>query len=128
MQAADARAAAARAGLEAEVVFAESNAVLQIHQLFRCVHAPEAERPAAIVVETVTGEGLERVARNAVRAGIGWLLVNGSVRYIDGLRQEYPDLPIANVAVDNVGAGRIQGRQVRALAAGGGTVLCVQGP
>ena len=128
MQAADARAAAARAGLEAEIVFAESNAVLQIQQLFRFVHAPEGERPAAIVVETVTGEGLERVARNAVRSGIGWMLVNGYVRYIDGLRQERPDLPIGNVALDNAEVGRIQGRQVRALAPGGGPVLCVQGP
>ena len=128
MQAADARAAAARAGLDAEVVFADSNAVLQIQQLFRFVHAPEGERPAAIVVETVTGEGLERVARNAVRAGIGWMLVNGSGRYIDGLRQERPDLPIGNVAVDNVEVGRIQARQVRSLAPGGGLVLCVQGP
>jgi ABC-type sugar transport system substrate-binding protein len=128
MQAADARAAAARAGLEAEVVFAESNAVLQIQQLFRFVHAPEGERPAAIVVETVTGEGLERVARNAVRAGIGWMLVNGYVRYVEGLRQERPDLPIGNVAVDNAEVGRIQGRQVRALAPGGGHLLCVQGP
>jgi ribose transport system substrate-binding protein len=128
VQAADARAAAARAGLDVEVVFADSNAVVQIQQLFRFVHAPEGERPVAIVVETVTGEGLERVARNAVRAGIGWVLVNGAGRYIDALRQERPDLPIGNVAVDNAEAGRIQGRQARALAPAGGLVLCVQGP
>lgn len=128
MQAAAARAAAARAGLDVEVVFAESNAVLQIQQLFRFVHAPEEERPAAIVVETVTGEGLERVARNAVRAGIGWVLVNGSARYIEGLRQERPDLPISNVAIDSTEVGRILARQVRALAPSGGTVLCVDGP
>jgi ribose transport system substrate-binding protein len=128
MQAADARAAAAKAEIDAEVVFAESNAVLQIQQLFRFVHAPEGERPAAIVVETVTGEGLERVARNAVRAGIGWVLVNGSARYIEGLRQERADLPISNVAIDNVEVGRILGRQIRALAPSGGTVLCVDGP
>jgi ABC-type sugar transport system substrate-binding protein len=127
IQAADARAAAARAGLEVEVLFAESNAVLQIQQLFRFVHAPAEARPAAIVVETVTGEGLERVARNAVRAGIGWILVNRSVAYVDPLRAERPDLPIANVALDNVEVGRIQGRQVRALASGG-PVLCMQGP
>jgi ABC-type sugar transport system substrate-binding protein len=128
MQAADARAAAARAGLEVEVVFAESNAVLQIQQLFRFVHAPEAERPAAVVVETVVGEGLERVARNAVKAGIGWVLLNGSARYVDALRKERPDLPVANVAIDNVEVGRIQARQVAALAPRGGPVLCVAGP
>jgi len=128
IQAADARDSAARAGLAVEVVFADKNAVQQIHQLFREIHKPEGERPAAIVVETVTGEGLERVARNAVRAGIGWVLISGSVSYLEPLRKERPDLPIANVTVDQVEAGRIQGRQLRALLPRGGPVLYIQGP
>ncbi len=128
MQATAAREAAADAGLEAEVLFADNNAVLQIHQLFRHVHAPEGERPAAIVVETVTGEGLERVARNAVRAGIGWVLINRSVGYLELLRAERKDLPIASVTTDQEEAGRIQGRQLRALAPKGGAVLLLQGP
>ncbi len=128
MQAADARAAAARAGLGVDVVFADNNAVVQIHQLFKYVHAPEAERPAAIVVETVTGEGLERVARNAIKAGIGWVLINRSVSYLSALRQERGDLPIAVVSVDNREAGRIQGRQLKTLLPKGGAVLYLQGP
>jgi len=128
MQAADARVAAERAGLAIDVVFADNNAVLQIHQLFRYVHAPQAERPAAIVVETVTGEGLERVARNAIKAGIGWVLINRSVSYLDALRQERADLPIGVVSVDNREAGRIQGRQLKALLPRGGSVLYLQGP
>ena len=128
MQAAAAREAAASAGLEVEVLFADNNAVVQIHQLFRHVHAPEGERPAAIVVETVTGEGLERVARNAVRAGLGWVLINRSVGYLEALREERKDLPIASVSVDQEEAGRIQGRQLRALAPKGGAVLLLQGP
>jgi len=128
VQAADARAAAARAGLGIEVVFADNNAVVQIHQLFKHVHAPEAERPAAIVVETVTGEGLERVARNAVAAGIGWVLMNRSVSYLQSLRELRGDLPIGVVSVDNREAGRIQGRQLLALLPRGGPVLYVQGP
>jgi ABC-type sugar transport system substrate-binding protein len=128
LQATVAKAAAAQAGLTVETVFAENNPVQQIHQLFRVIHAAPDERPFAILVHSVTGEGLERVARNAVRAGIGWVLVNGSVRYFDGLRQEHPELPIGNVAVDNVEVGRIQARQVRALAPGGGPVLLVEGP
>ncbi len=128
MQAADARAAAARVGLGIEVVFADNNAVLQIHQLFKHVHAAEAERPAAIVVETVTGDGLERVARNAVAAGIGWVLMNRGGHYLQALRQAHAELPIGLVTVDNLEAGRIQGRQLRALLPRGGPVLCVQGP
>lgn len=128
MQAADARAAAARTGLEAEVLFADNNAVLQIQQLFRFVHAPEAERPAAIVVETVTGEGLERVARNAVKAGIGWVLLNRAVTYLEALRREAPALALANVTLDQDEIGRIQGRQLRVLLPKGGAVLYLQGP
>src|SRR5512139_436936 len=128
MQAADAREAGARAGLAVEVVFADNNAVQQIHQLFRYIHVPQDERPAAIVVETVTGEGLERVARNAVAAGIGWVLLNRQVPYVEALRQAYPGLAIANVTVDQEEVGQIQGRQLRALLPQGGSVLYVQGP
>jgi ABC-type sugar transport system substrate-binding protein len=128
LQARDARDAAARLGLEVEVVFAEGHAVVQIQQLFKHIHAPEAERPAAIVVESTTAEGLERVARNAVRAGIGWILVNTRVAYVDALRAEHPGLPIALVGSDHREVGRIQGRQCRSLLPGGGHVLCVQGP
>jgi ABC-type sugar transport system substrate-binding protein len=128
LQASDAREAAARLALEVQVDFAEGHAVVQIQQLFKAIHAAPAERPLAIVVEPVTGEGLERVARNAVKAGIGWVLVNAEVAYLDELRAAHPELPIAIVGTDQREAGRIQGRQVRALAKGGGRVLCVQGP
>lgn len=128
MQAAEAREAAARAGLEVDVHFADNNAVLQIHQLFKYVHAPEAERPAAIICETVTGEGLERVARNATKAGISWVLINRSVPYLDQLRAEHRDLVISNVTADQAGIGQIHARQLKALLPRGGSVLYFQGP
>jgi len=128
MQAAAARETAARVGLEIEVLFAQNNAVLQIQQLFRFVHAPEGERPAAIITETVTGEGLERVARNAARSGVGWVLLNRNVAYLGELRRERPDLPLSLVSVDQLEVGRIQARQIRALLPNGGSALYVQGP
>jgi ABC-type sugar transport system substrate-binding protein len=128
MQAADAEAAAARGGFDIEILFAEQNAILQIHQLFKYVHAPAAERPFAIVVETVVGEGLERVAKNAVRAGTGWALLNRRVGYLDALRREYPNIPVCAVSGDQLEAGRIQGRQFKALLPSGGSVLYIQGP
>ena len=128
MQAADAREAGRRLGLEVEVVFAESHAVVQIQQLFQAIHAPEGERPAAIVVEPAVGEAFERVAKNAVRAGMGWLLVNLRASYIDDLRASHPSLPVAMIGTDQVEVGRIQGRQCRALLPDGGRVLSVQGP
>ena len=128
LQAKDARESAARLKLDVEVAFAQGHAVVQIQQLFKHIHAAEAERPAAIVVEAATGEGLERVARNAVKAGIGWILVNARVSYVDDLRQAHPGLPIAMLGADQREVGRIQGRQCRALLPNGGNVLCVQGP
>src|SRR3970040_525409 len=128
LQATDGREAAARLSRELEVAFAEGHAVVQIQQLSKHMHALPGERPVAIVVEPATGEGLERVARNAVKAGIGWILVNADVAYLGELGAADHELPIASVGTDQVEAGRIQGRQARALAPGGGRVLCVQGP
>jgi ABC-type sugar transport system substrate-binding protein len=128
LQAEDARAAAARQGFEAEILFADLNAVEQIQQLFRFIHLPPEQRPAAIVVETVTGEGLERVARNAAQAGIGWVILNRSVAYLAELRAHHPHLPLASVGTDQVEVGRLQGQQLRRLLPAGGPVLYVQGP
>ena len=110
---------ARRLAASVEVLFAEDNAVLQIQQLFRFVHAPEAERPAAILLHTRVPDGLERVARNAARAGIGWLLLNRTAPYIESLRAEHPGLAIAAITTDHVEIGRIQARQLAAAAARG---------
>jgi ribose transport system substrate-binding protein len=128
MQGGDASRAAANLGIDVEVMFAENNAVLQIQQLFRFVHVPEPERPLAIVTETVVGEGLERVARNAVKAGIAWVLVNRRVPYLDDLRRERPDLATFMVSTDQQQIGRIQARQFQSLLPKGGSLLYVQGP
>ncbi len=128
LQGEDARSAGRRLAADVEVLFAEDNAVLQIQQLFRFVHAPEAERPAALLLHTRVPDGLERVARNAARAGIGWLLLNRSAPYVEGLRREYPGLAIAAVTTDHVEIGRIQARQLERLRPDARHVLYVQGP
>jgi ABC-type sugar transport system substrate-binding protein len=128
LQAEDAQQAAGREGLRLEVVFADNNAVLQIQQLYAAIHAAPEERPCAIVVETVAGEGLERVARKATSTGIGWVLINRSVPYLEQLRAEHPKLPISSVGTDQLEVGRIQGAQLKVLAPRGSAVLCVTGP
>ena len=128
LQAQDAREVARRLGLELEVHFAQGHAVVQIQQLFKHIHAPEAERPLALVVEPAASEGLERVARNAVKAGVGWVLINSSAPYLDALRSDHPELPLGMVGSDQTEIGRIQGRQVMQLVGKRGRVLCVQGP
>jgi ribose transport system substrate-binding protein len=129
LQAEDARGAASASGLKTEIVFAEDSAIIQIQQLYKFVHRPPAERPLAIVVETITGEGLERVARAAVQAGIGWLIVNRRVPYLETLRKEFPALPIGAITTEQVEVGRIQARQILALLPQGQrNVLYVTGP
>lgn len=127
-QGSDAREAGRRLGAEVEVLFAEDNAVQQIQQLFRHVHAPEGERPAALLVHTRVPDGLERVARNAARAGVGWLLLNRTAPYLEGLRVEHPGLLVAAVTIDHAAIGAIHARQLVGLRPEGAHVLYVQGP
>lgn len=126
LQAADAQSAAARLGLEIELLDADSNAILQIQQIFKFIHGQE--RPRAVLVEPVATEGMERVAQKAAAAGIGIGVMNFTVGFIDSLRQQHPKLPIFMLGSDQVEIGRLQGRQMRALLPGGGTVLYIQGP
>jgi ABC-type sugar transport system substrate-binding protein len=128
LQAEDARRAAAREGLQIEVLFADNNAVLQIQQLYAAIHAAPEQRPCAIIAETVAGEGLERVARKAAVTGIGWVLINRTVPYLEDLRAHHPRLPVSSVGTDQVEVGRIQGTQLKLLVPRGATVLCVTGP
>jgi ABC-type sugar transport system substrate-binding protein len=128
LQGEDARAVARRLAAEVEVLFADDNAVMQIQQLFHYVHAPSAERPAAFLLHTRVADGLERVARNAARAGIGWLLLNRTAPYLEPLRREHPGLAVAAITTDHLEIGRIQARQLERLKPGARHVLYVQGP
>ena len=126
LQATDAQAVASRLGIDIEVLDADSNAILQIQQIFKFIHAQE--KPRAVVVEPVAIEGMERLAQKAAAAGIGIALLNTTVNYIEGLRRQYPQLPIFVLGSDQVEIGRLQGRQMRSLLPSGGSVLYLQGP
>lgn len=128
LQADEAREAGGRLGIGVEVLFADDNGVVQIQQLFRSVHAPSAERPAALLVHTRVADGLERLARNAARAGIGWVLLNRTAPYLEALRREHPSLLVAAVLTDHGAIGRIHARQLDRLRPGADAVLYVQGP
>lgn len=125
-----AEAAARRHGLEIRFRYAEANPMLQIHHLFESIHAKSGPAPDAILVESMTSDGMPRVARNAVAARIGWCVVNAAAEYLGELRSAHPDLPIFGVGVDNRRVGEIQGAQVLKLLGGrrNASVLCVQGP
>lgn len=126
LQADDAEQAAARLGLDLQVRDADGNAVLQIQQLFKFIHAPDP--PRALVIEPVSLDGMERVAQKAAAAGIGVALLNCAAPFLDALRARHPTLPVFALGSDQAEIGRLQARQMRRLLPAGGTALYVQGP
>ena len=125
-QASVAETAALRLGIDLQVVYADNDAILQTKQILEAIHAPEPERPDAVVVEPV-GTGMLGVASSAASRGIGWIVLNREADYLSALRQS-SSVPIGSIECDNAEVGRIQGRQFAALLPSGGTVLYVEGP
>jgi ABC-type sugar transport system substrate-binding protein len=127
-QAAQGRAAANRAGLDLEVVFAENDPVRQIGQLEEFRRRAPGARPVAFVVEAVTAVGYEKIARSSVAARIGWVVISARAPYLEALRKDFPGVLVSSATVDELEVGRMQARQLKALLPGGGKVLLVEGP
>ena len=126
-QAETAKDTAHKLGSDAEIVFADDDAVNQSIQLLKAIQSRVESRPDAIVVEPVGGTALPRVARAASAAGIGWAILNRMPDYLSDLRTA-ATVPIFAVSSDHFEIGCIQGRQFAALLPGGGSVLYIQGP
>ncbi|HKN24864.1 MAG TPA: substrate-binding domain-containing protein [Candidatus Acidoferrum sp.] len=126
-QARSAEESARKLGVDAQILFADNDAITQSTQLLRAIQASEADRPHAIVFEPVGGTALPQVARAAVTAGIGWAILNRDAVYIEEFRRT-TQVPIFGVSSDQVEVGRIAGRQCAALLPRGGSILYIQGP
>ena len=124
-QAAAAEEAAQRLGVEVKIIYADNDAITQSQQLLQVVQA-SGEKPDGIVVHPA-GTGLTQVATAAVKAGIGWAVLNRDVDYLGQLRRSYR-VPAFSVGVDQEEVGRIQGRQMGALIPQGGIALYILGP
>jgi ribose transport system substrate-binding protein len=118
---------ARKLGSDAEIVFAENDAVNQSTQLLKAIQGPVQSRPDAIVVEPVGSTAMPQVARAACAAGIGWAVLNKRPDYLSDLRRT-ATTPIFAACSDHFEIGRIQGRQFAALLPGGGSVLYIKGP
>ena len=128
-QQAEARAAknaAQKHGFNLEVTYAQGDAIAQSDHLVNLIHAPADTRPDVIMLEPV-GTGMVRVAREAARAGIGWIVLNREVDYVPELRGA-SRAPVFAVTTNHLETGRIQGRQLNALLPTGGSVIYLQGP
>src|SRR5215813_8178586 len=74
-----------RLGAEAQIIYAEGDAINQSQQLLDAIQCAPESRPDAIVCHPV-GTGLSQVAHAAVSKGIGWAVVNRDVDYLTELR------------------------------------------
>ena len=126
-QAAVADETARRLGVNLKVIYADSDPMRQSEELLKVVQSPEGFRPDAIMVQPAGATALSQVARSAVAAGIGWIILNWNADYLGELRAAYR-LPIFAFSSDQIAIGRMQGEQLAALLPRGGNVLYIQGP
>jgi ABC-type sugar transport system substrate-binding protein len=126
-QSESAEQAARKMGVDVQIIHAQNDAINQSTQVLKAIQAPKELRPDAIIFEPVGGTALPQVAKAAVSAGIGWVILNRDANYIEELRKT-STAPLFSISSDHVEIGRIQGRQMAALLRGGGSVLYIQGP
>ncbi len=126
-QASAARYAAAKLGVELQIVYAGNDGIVQSQQLLSSIHSANAPRPDAILFEPAGSTAHPQVARAAADAGIGVALLNSNADYISELRRR-SHVPAFAITSNHEEIGRIQGQQLSALLPAGGIVLYVQGP
>jgi ribose transport system substrate-binding protein len=126
-QASSAEEAARRLGVELQIIHADNDAIVQSQQLLKIIQSSSTAHPDGIIFEPVGGTGLPQVARAAAIAGIGWVVLNRDVDYINDLRKTYR-VPMFAITSNHEEIGRIEGRQFAALLPKGGNVLYITGP
>jgi len=126
-QQAAAEKAGRRLGVDLKVVHANNDAVTQSQQLLHYIQGTAGSRPDAIVFEPAGGTGFPQVARAAVGADIGWVVLNHEADYLKQLRQD-SHVPVFSLSSDHEEVGKIQGKQFAALLPQGGSILYIEGP
>ena len=126
-QAAAAEEAARRLGVNVQILYADSDSIMQSQQLLKIIQSRSDSHPDGILLEPVGSTALPQVARAAVSAGIGWVVINRESEYLPDLRKSFR-VPAFCVSTDHEETGRVQGRQLAAMLPKGGSVLYIQGP
>ena len=126
-QASAAQDAARVLDVDIQIEYADSDPLTQSQQLLSVIHSEHASEYSGLIVEPAGGTSMTSVARAAVRARLGWVMIN---REIDGIAEirKLGDVPVFSVSSDHEEIGRIQGRQLKRLLPRGGQVLYLQGP
>jgi serine/threonine protein kinase/ABC-type sugar transport system substrate-binding protein len=117
-----------RHGFPVRVFRAGNDSEKQVTQIQDCLREPADRRPTVVMVSPVREVPLLSTAYLAARQGVGWVVLSRWWDYVNNLRAEFVDLPVFAVVADQKEAGRIQGRQIRALLPAGGELVYIQGP
>lgn len=124
LQEQDARAEAARAGVDAEIVFAPGFDHLRVIR-GRLRGATPVD---AVVVEAASTASAELILKE-LAGNVGLVLLNLEPPDLEGHARRWgTGRPFGTVSTHHRRIGEIQGRQVGALLPHGGEVLCVTGP
>lgn len=126
-QAAAAQEAGRKLGISIEIIYAGNDAINQSQQLLKVIQSDSVPHPDAILFEPIGGTALPHVARAAVAAGIGWVVLNREADYLTELRRNI-SIPAFSVSADHQEIGRLQGQHIAALLPEGGTAIYLQGP
>jgi ABC-type sugar transport system substrate-binding protein len=108
--------------------WADNDAQKQLKQILACLEEAEDQRPTVFLVSPVREAALISTARTTASLGVGWVSLLRYSDYLNGLRAEFPSVPIFSVMADQREVGRIQGRQFKALLPHGGELVYVRGP
>jgi ribose transport system substrate-binding protein len=126
-QASAAEQTAKRLGVDLKIVHANNDAVTQSQQLLHFIQGEAEARPDAIVFEPAGGTAFPQVARAAIAADIGWVVLNAQPDYLTQLRQGC-HVPVFSISCDHTEVGKIQGKQFAKLLPNGGSLLYIEGP
>jgi len=126
-QAQSAEQAARNLGVEAQILYANNDAITQSTQILKAVQAAENLRPDAIIFEPVGGTALPQVARAAVSAGIGWAVLNRDASYIPELRK-LSSTPVSWLPRIMSRSAAFRAASFAALLPKGGGLLYIQDP
>lgn len=126
-QASAAQQAARRLDIDIKIVCANNDAVTQSQQLLEFIQGSATSRPDAIVFEPASGTAFPQVARAAVIADIGWVVLNHDADYLPQLRRSC-HVPVFSISTDHEAVGKIQGVQFAKLLPQGGSMLYIEGP
>ena len=122
-----AKQAAHECEVDLQVIPTEHDAVMQSQQVLNLLYSPAGSRPDGILFEPV-GTPLGQPAKIAASSGVGWVVLNREVDYLNDLRRQFPTTPLFSITTHHEEVGRIQGEQIAHLLPQGGAVLYIHGP